>query len=148
MSNASQPSETSHRHSRRKAQARVQLLGVLLLLVAAFAVLFSFAFSEQCRARWPEMVGVLFGGGAAVVPLFAAVWARQGWARYILIVSIFVLVAGFCLYLLSMMTNPADANGPGVRMLSAGVVALLGAGAWLILSKRIRYLTTRPGSGG
>lgn len=147
-SSSSAPSEASRRHARRKGQARVQLAGVLLLLAAAFAVLFSFAFSEQCRTRWPEMIGILFGGGIAVALLFGAVWARQNWARYILIIALFVLSAGFSLYLLSMMTNPADANGPGVRMLSLGTVCLVGAGGWLILSKRIRYLTTPPGSGG
>lgn len=148
MSTPAQPSEASRRHSRRKVQARAQLVGVLLLIVAAFSILFSFAFSEQCRARWPEMVGILFGGGVAVVLLFCGVWARQNWARYVLIIALVILITAFALYLLSMMTNPADANSVGVRMLSAGVVCLLGAVGWLTISKRIRYLTTPPGSGG
>lgn len=148
MSTPAQPSEASRRHSRRKVQARAQLVGVLVLIVAAFGILFSFAFSEQCRARWPEMVGILFGGAVAVVLLFCGVWARQNWARYVLIIALVLLVTAFALYLLSMMTNPADANSVGVRMLSAGVVCLLGAVGWLTISKRIRYLTTPPGSGG
>lgn len=142
------PSEANRRHLRRKTHARLQLIGVLLLLVSAFVFFSTFAFSEECRARWPEMVGILFGGGIAMICLFGAVWGRQNWARVVLVMAIVAVVVVFGLYLLSMMTNPADANGPGVQKLSFGIGCLLAAGTWLVFSKRISYLTTPAGSGG
>ncbi len=144
----SPPSEASRRHARRRTQARAQLVGVLLLVVAAFGFVLTFALDPQYRTRWPELIGVLFGGGVAVVLLFAAVWGRQNWARYILLAGLTALSAIFGLYLLALLTNPADANGPGVRALGFGLACLLGALAWLAISKRIRFLTTPPGSGG
>lgn len=146
-SSSSAPSEASRRHSHRKTQARAQLAGVMMLLIAAFGVVLSFAVTQQCRARWPEMIGVLFGSSVAMTLLLGAVWGRQNWARCVLIIALVLLSVVFGLYLLAMMTNPVDANGPGFRALSVGVVCLLGAAGWLTLSKRIRYLTTPAGSG-
>jgi len=142
------PSEASLRHAQRKSQARVQLAGVLLLIVAAYAAFSTFALSPVCRARWPEMVGILFGSAVAILLLFGSAWARQGWARIVLVVAIVLVIAVFGMYLLMMMTNPEDANGPGAQRLSLGLTLLLGAAAWLSFSKRIRYLTTAVGSGG
>jgi peptidoglycan/LPS O-acetylase OafA/YrhL len=142
------PSEGSRRHSRRKQQARLQLLGVLSLIVAAFAALLAFAFSEQGRSRWPAMVGVSFGAGISLVLLFGAVWTRQNWARVLLTAAIFLAGALFGVCLLFLLSNPVDAHGPGVRLLGLTVTCLVSAGTWLALSRRIRYLTTPPGSGG
>lgn len=142
------PSEASLRHARRRSQARLQLIGIMALLAVAFGMFSNFAFSEQARGRWPEMVGILFGSGIAIILLFSAVWGRQNWAKVVLAIAIVGVIVVFGLYVLSMMTNPADANGPGVQKLSLGLGCLLAAATWLVFSKRIRYLTTAAGSGG
>jgi uncharacterized membrane protein len=141
-----QPSEASRRHSNRKTQARTQLVGVLLLLVAGFGMFFAFAFSPDCK--WPVLKGVLFGSAAAVLLLLSATWTRQYWARFVLIIALVLVAVILSLCLLGLMTNPTDANSPGVRTIGVGLACILAACGWLVLSKRIRYLTTPAGSGG
>jgi peptidoglycan/LPS O-acetylase OafA/YrhL len=140
------PSEASRRHSHRKTQARLQLVGVLLLLLAGFGMFFAFAFSADCR--WPVLKGAAFGGSVTALLLLGATWARQVWARVVLVLVLLGVVVMFSLCLLGLMTNPTDANSPGVRTLSIGLACIIAAGGWLVLSKRIRYLTAPAGSGG
>lgn len=146
MSTNAQPSEASRRHLHRKTQARMQLVGILVLVAIGFAFFFAFLFSPG--NRWPALKGPLMGSAVAVVLLLGATWSRQFWARYVLIVGLLVLAGIFGMCLLGLMTNPADANSPNVRTLGIGITCLIVADAWLVLSKRIRYLTTPAGSGG
>ena len=146
-SNSSTSSESRRRHASRKAQARIQLVGILILLVSAFVLLFSFAFNKD-HNHWRVLIGLLFGSSVACSLLFVAIWQRQNWARYILIVALLVLSAIFGLCLILLLTDPTEVGSPAISMLGFGIGGLALASGWLIFSKRVRYLTTPPGSGG
>jgi Na+/proline symporter len=149
MSSAAAPaqSETPRRHSRRKTQARTQLIGVLLVMVAAFALMFSFAFNHEYN-RWRVLIGLLFGAGVTCALLFVAVWKRQNWARYVLIVALIGLMATFGLCLIFLLSDPTETSSPAIPILGYSLGLLTLDAGWLMFSKRIRYLTTPPGSGG
>lgn len=126
----------------------MQLLGVLALLAGAFSLLFVFAFNEEYN-RWRILIGLLIGAVAACTLLFGAVWQRQSWARYVLIVALVALIAifGFCLIFL--ISEPLETSSDvGKKLVGTAIGLLLGASGWLMFSRRIRYLTTPPGSGG
>jgi len=149
MSAPSSPPSTHSHHRRqgsRKTAARWQLVALLVLIVASFGLLFSFAFSQ--RNHYPAMIGALFGGAATTLLLLVMVWNRQNWARYVLITVLLGTAGAIGLCLLFMLSNPEDAHGIHVPILGSGILGLMLSAGWLMFSQRISYLTTPAGSGG
>jgi uncharacterized BrkB/YihY/UPF0761 family membrane protein len=142
----STPTEPQRRHSRRKLLGRLHLAGIFLVLCVAFGLLFSFATSGQ--NQWRILIGVLFGSAVSSALLLGATWSRQNWARYVLLLLLLGLVAIFGMCLIVLISDPSQANSPGVRLIGYGLLALLVSATWLMFSRRIRYLTTPAGSGG
>ncbi|MEQ1859317.1 MAG: hypothetical protein ABMA13_05230 [Chthoniobacteraceae bacterium] len=144
-STSTAPSDSHRRHVNRKARARFQLASVILLLCANFALLFFLSMSEPDGR---PVVGVLFGGAISSALLLGAIWNRQDWARYVLVILLVLLAGYFGFRMLMALNDPERAGTPAVRLVGLGIAGFLGAGAWLIFSRRLRYLTTPPGSGG
>jgi Na+/proline symporter len=139
--------ESHRRHSHRKSQARLQLIGVFALLVTAFVILFMFALNPEYN-RWRILIGLLFGAAVACTLLIGAVWQRQNWARYVLIVAVLGLIAIFGLTLIFLISEPVESSSQATTLVGASIGLLLCVSGWLMFSRRIRYLTTPPGSGG
>ena len=134
------------RHSHRKRVARIYLACIALLLMAADAILLWFSFSPQSPSRL--LVGVVILQVMASGLLIGAVWARQGWARYVLGGLLLGVGAAFAMTVLTLGSRPGAAEKSMLLLVSVAVAQLIGAAAWLLASRRIRYLATAPGSGG
>ena len=116
------------------------------MLCVGFGLLFSFATSPQ--NQWRILIGVLFGSAVSCMLLLGAAWSRQNWARYILALLLLGLLAIFGMCMVVLISDPSEANTPGVHLIGYGLLALLVSATWLMFSRRIRYLTTPAGSGG
>lgn len=134
-----------HKHAHRKKMARVYLVGILLLLCAADALLFWFSFSQH--NPWRILVGLMFGQAFASILLLVGIWKRLPWARYVLAVLIFGVITIFALQALTLSGRPEIA-AQMLAVIWTAIGLLVIANTWLIRSKRIQYLASQPGSGG
>lgn len=136
-------SHTPHSHLYRRRAARIYLVGILLLIGAADALLARFAL----HPRSPWLLGVLFGQSLSSTLLLIGVWRRQMWSRYVLIGVLFGTIAIFSLAALMLNSTPEIPLRPALVMLVPGIASLIAANTWLIVSKRIQYLATPAASG-
>jgi peptidoglycan/LPS O-acetylase OafA/YrhL len=134
-----------HRHAHRKKMARIYLAGIFALLCAADAVLFWFSFSQH--NPWRILVGLMFGQVIGSVLLLAGIWKRLPWARYVLAILIFGVIAIFSLQALYLMGRPEIGDPRILNVIWIAIGFLVIANTWLIRSKRIQYLASQPGAG-
>lgn len=146
MSDDTQHHSKHHRHAHRKKMARIYLVGIGLLLIAADVLLFWFTFSQH--NPWRMLVGVMFGQVISSVLLLSGVWSRLPWARYVLAVLIFAVIGIFSLQALYLMGRPEVQDSNVLNVVWTAIALLVAANTWLIRSKRIQYLASQPGSGG
>lgn len=118
------------------------------MILSAVVALVSFSLTDHGRSRWPALVGVSFGFAVTMVLLFGAVWTRQSWAHYVFVGAVFGSGALFGVFLLFLLGSPIEAHGSGVKLVGIAIACLFSAGTWLVFSRRIRYFTAPPGSGG
>lgn len=138
--------ERHHSHSHRKRVARFYLAGVLLLIITADALLLRFAFSNW--NPWRMLIGLLFGQLMASMLLIVGMWRRQGWSRYVLIAVLWIMIGIFSLVALVIGSNPQIANVRVYIVLGTGLLLLILANVWVIVSKRLQFLVTAPSSSG
>lgn len=146
MSDDTQHHSKHHRHAHRKKMARVYLVGIGLLLIAADALLFQFTFSQHNPWRW--LVGLMFGQVISSILLLCGIWSRLPWARYVLATLIFAVISAFSLLALYLVGRPEVGDSNVLSMVWTAIALLVAANTWLIRSKRIQYLASQPGSGG
>lgn len=125
----------------------MQLLGIVALVVVAFVLLFTFGVNKEYN-RWQYLNGIFLGGAIGNGILLVSMWQRRPWARYVLFVGLLAVMVVSAMFLIFMLGDPNDVGSPGVKLLASGVGLLALAAFWVIFSKRIKYLTTPPGSGG
>lgn len=126
--------------------ARVYLIGISAILCAADALLFWFSFSQH--NPWPMLVGLMFGQAISSILLIAGIWQRLPWARYVLTVLLFAVIAIFSMEALYLSGRPELGEQHILAIIWTSVGLLVIANTWLIRSKRIQYLASQPGSGG
>jgi predicted membrane channel-forming protein YqfA (hemolysin III family) len=135
-----------HRHAHRKRMARIYLIGILALICTADVLLFWFTFSQH--NPWRIMVGLMFGQVIGSILLLGGIWQRNPWARYVLAVLNFGVIAIFAMQALYLNGRPEVGDQRMLSLIWIAVGLLTIANTWLIRSKRIQYLATQPGSGG
>jgi hypothetical protein len=126
--------------------ARVYLVGILILICSADALLFWFTFSQH--NPWRILVGLMFGQVTGSILLLAGIWNRMPWARYVLMVLIFGVISIFAMQALYLSGRPEVGDQRMLTLIWAAVGLLIIANTWLIRSKRIQYLASQPGAAG
>jgi hypothetical protein len=126
--------------------ARMYLVGILILICAADALLFWFTCSQH--NPWRILVGFMFGQVSGSLLLLAAVWQRMPWARYVLMTLIFGVISIFAMQALYLAGRPEVGDQRMLSLIWAAVGLLVIANTWLIRSKRIQYLASQPGAAG
>jgi hypothetical protein len=120
----------------------------LMLFGFFVAELLLWYFTNHRLNPWPFLRGHVVGSALATTLLIVAIWRRNLWARYVLIVFLWYLIAVFGIVALVV---GGDQYKMERKPLVAAVSALaiyLGANILLICSRRIQYLAQPPGSGG
>lgn len=135
-----------HSHAHRKRIARFYLIGVFLLIIIADALLLRFAFSMW--NPWRTLIGLLIGQTMASTLLIIGMWRRQSWSRYVLIALLWVMIGIISLLTLVIGSNPLWANPRVYLILGTGLLLLILANTWVIISKRLQFLVTAPSSAG
>jgi predicted membrane channel-forming protein YqfA (hemolysin III family) len=146
MSDDSHHQSKFHKHAHRKLMARVYLVGILILICAADALLFWFTLSQH--NPWRILIGLMFGQVTGSILLFAGIWNRMPWARYVLMVLIFGVISIFAMLALYLSGRPEVGDQRMLTLIWAALGLLVIANTWLIRSKRIQYLASQPGAAG
>lgn len=110
--------------SKKKLRARLWLLAVLVVLAAANYLLFQFSFHEM--NPFPITRGISFGSSLWSLALLIAMWLRLGWARYVLVtwLVLVILVQGlFVLRMNSQSVNPLP-EPTRIALIGLGLYAL------------------------
>ena len=127
-----------HTRQSRKRAARIYLACICALVLLADAALLMFVFSDSNPLE--ALIGVVVGQAVSTPLLIAGVWRRMAWARFFLIILLFVVAGIFGIVVVSMSWRPEARETAGIVRLTIAVALILGANSWLIRSKRIQYL--------
>jgi len=105
-------------------------------------------FTNHRLNPWPFLRGHVVGSALATTLLIVGIWRRNLWARYVLIVFLWYLIAVFGIVVLVVV---GDEYKMERQPMAAALIALaiyVAANVVLICSRRIQYLAQPPGSGG
>ena len=141
---SSSSSRDSHRHRRRTA--RLFLAVILVGLYVAEALLWYF--TNNRSNPWPFLVGHVVGSALATTLLIIGIWRRNSWARYVLIVFLWYLIAIFGIVVLVVAGEEYKTDRKPLMAAIVAVGIYVAANTLLICSRRIQYLAQPAGSGG
>lgn len=97
---------------------------------------------------WPILRGQVVGCALANTLLLVGIWRRQMWARYVLIVMLWYVVAIFGISALFIVGKPDDFERMPVIAVGAALAMHVGMNVLLIRSRKIQHLAHTAGSGG
>jgi hypothetical protein len=133
-------------HRQRRRSARLML--VLLFVTFSVAEALLWYFTNHRLNPWPFLRGHVVGGALITTVLLVGVWRRNLWARYVLIMFLWYLIAVFGIVAI-VITNGADPieRRPAGAAITGTMLYLCG-NVLLIRSRRLQHLAQPPGSGG
>lgn len=135
-----------HRHMHRRRVARIMLFLVFCALTAAELLLWYF--TTHRVNPWPFLQGHVVGSALVTTVLLVALWQRNFWARYILIVILWYLVAVFGIVVLVIAGEEFRVDLAPVSAAVGALLLYISSNILLIRSRRIQQLAQPPGSGG
>jgi hypothetical protein len=131
-----------HHAAKKKLRARIWLCVTLLLVSGAHYFLYRFSIDRL--NTFPVTEGLAFGCVLWTTVLLGAMWLRQAWARYAMIVMICLALAGFSLAGLLIRAQSVNPLPELMRLLVIGMVLYAVALIPLGASRALRqYLAPR-----
>lgn len=135
-----------HRHRQRRRIARLFVILIFGGFCIAEALLWYF--TTHRLNPWPMLRGQVIGSALASTALLVALWQRKFWARYVLIIFVWYLVAIFGIVALVVTSDEYKAERKPVAAAVAAVGIYICINIVLICSHKIQHLARPPGSGG
>ncbi len=137
----------THRHRQRRRTAR--LFVVLIFVGFCIAEALLWYFTTHRLNPWPLLRGQVIGSALASTALLVALWQRKFWARYVLIIFVWYLVAIFGIVALVVTSDEYyKVDRKPVEAAVAAVGIYICINIVLICSHKIQHLARPPGSGG
>ena len=135
-----------HHHRHRLRTARLLLVAVFLAFTIAEILLWYF--TNHRSNPWPFLRGHVIGSALATTALLIGIWRRTLWARYVLIVFLWYLIAVFGIVVTVITSGEPFVDRRPVLAAVISVVLYLASNILLIRSRRIQHLALPAGSGG